>query len=211
MYLEKFKVSPIQYDDDSSSIFDKKTKLTFYAFWKSGMIERAFIKDTKETSMNNFIKSILSLFQYQLIDTEREEKDVTGVCRVKYVAKSSTKFFKIKKECSNDFEFHERLDKPLGTDRRTTRVNVITTSADGIVDSIHSSDSFIFHINAYPNTGFRIGSLFYLRQDGEIKECDVIKADDIENAIKTLEGFKEINLFPEFENKADEPTVSYFK
>lgn len=159
--------------------------------------------------MNNFIKSILSLFQFQLLDTEREEKDVTGVCRVKYVAKSSTKFFKIKKECSNDFEFHERLDKPLGTDRRFTRVNVITTTADGIVDSIHSSDSFMFHINAYPNTGFKVGSLFYLRQDGEIKDCEVLKVDDIEDAIKTLNGFKEINLAPDFENKTNAPTVSF--
>lgn len=204
-------MSPTQYEDDSSSIFDKKTKLTFYAFWKSGIIEKAFIKDTKETSMNNFIKSILSLFQFQLLDTEREEKDVTGVCRVKYVAKSSTKYFKIKKECSNDFDYHKRLDKPLGTDMRLTRVNVITTTADGIVDSIHSSDSFVFHINAYPNTGFKVGSLFYLRQDGEIKECDVLKVDDIEDAIKTLEGFKEINLLPDFENKSDEPTVSFSK
>lgn len=207
MFLEKFKTSPIAYNE-RPSILEKNAKLTFYAFWKSGNIERAFIRDTKDSSLNNFIRSILSLFQYQLLDTETEEKDITGVCKVRYVAKSSTKFVKIKKSCINDFELYERMDRPLGVDSRFTRVNVITTSADGVVDSIHSSDHHVFNVNAYPNVGYKVGSLFYLRQDGIIKDCEVLKAENIEDAIKTLEGFKEINLLPEFEEKTDVPKVS---
>lgn len=200
-------MSPIDYDD-KASILDKNTKLTFYAHWKAGTIEKAFIENTKETSLSNFIKSILSLFQFQQLDTEITEKDITGECRVRYIVKSSTKFMKMKKECSYDFEFRERLDRPLGTDRRLTRVNVITTTADGIIDSIHSSDHHMFHINAYPNVGFKAGSLFYLRQQGEIKECQVLKAENIEEAIKTLKDFTETDLLPEFKQKSDESTVS---
>lgn len=204
----------MQYEE-KSSILDKHPKITFYAYWKSGIIEKAFIQDTKDSSLSNFIKSILSLFQYQLADIEQSEKDISGTCQVKYVIKSSTKFAKIKNECSSDSEVFQRLDVPLGAKARFTRVNYYTTSTDGEITSIHSSDHHSFIVNAYPNVGFKIGSLFYLKHEGVVKECDVLKLDNIKNALNaiknTLQDYREVDLTADIDENSEELNVSYLK
>jgi microsomal triglyceride transfer protein large subunit len=176
------------------------------------MIEKAFIQDTKDSSLNNFVKSILSLFQYQLIDTERSEKDISGTCQVKYVVKSSTKFAKVKTECSSDSEISERLDVPLGAKARFTRVNYITTSTEGELSSIHSSDHHSFTVNGYPNVGFKMGSLFYVKHEGVVKECEVLKLDDIKSALNALKnslaGYTEVDLSPNVDEEVGESNVS---
>jgi hypothetical protein len=178
--------------------------VTFYAHWKAGIVEKAFIKDTKDSSLNNFIRSILSLFQYQMSDGEVVETDVTGTCNVKYIAKSSRRFMKIKTDCKHEsFYNHERTEKPLGCDTKITRVNIIETSADGLLDSIHSSDHHKLTVNAYKNVGFKTGSLFFLKL-GLVKSCETIKAENLEEALKTLDGFKETTLLPEVGSASSE-------
>ncbi|KAG5675253.1 hypothetical protein PVAND_005168 [Polypedilum vanderplanki] len=211
LYMEKFKVQPMDYDE-KSSILDKYKKSIFYAYWKAGIIEKSFIKNTKDSSLNNFLRSILSLFQYQLLDTKTTEKDISGTCQVKYVAKSSTKFLKIKSDCTA-IEQHERLDQPLGNEVKLTRVTVIETSTLGEIETLHSSDHHQFYINAYKHVGYKVGSIFYLKSDGTIKDCEVIKADNLENAIKTLEGFIETSILPEinFDKSTDVTIVKQLK
>ncbi|KAL7043314.1 hypothetical protein ACKWTF_001447 [Chironomus riparius] len=137
-------------------------------------------------------------------DGEAVETDVTGTCNVKYIAKSSRRFMKIKTNCKNEnFNNHERTDQPLGCDTKTTRVNIVETSADGILDSIHSSDHHKLSVNAYKNVGFKTGSLFYLKL-GLVKSCETIKAEDFDEAFKTLDGFKETTLLPEVEGDSSE-------
>jgi microsomal triglyceride transfer protein large subunit len=197
LYLEKFKVLPIDYDEIKSTL-NNYQKVTFYALWKSGTIDRVFIENTKDIKLQNFLKAIISLFQYKLLDTETTEQDVSGSCTVKYSARSSTQYMKSKTDCSNDFEFHERSDSPLGNSARFTRVNIIETSADGDVESIHSSDHHQFSVNGYPNVGFKVGSLIYIKRQGALVDCDVIKADDMESAIKSLKEYKETHIVAEY-------------
>lgn len=211
LYVEKFKVSPIQYEE-KSSILDKNSKITFYAYWKQGIIEKAFIQDTKDSSINNFVKSILSLFQFQLLDAERSEKDISGTCQVKYISKSSTKFAKVKTECLSDFDVIERPDIPLGSEVRYTRVNYITTSSDGALSSIHSSDHHSFTVNAYPNVGFKVGSLYYLKSEGEVKQCEVLKWNNMQEVLSsiktTLPDHKDTDLSAEYDTHDSELNVS---
>ncbi|XP_070505375.1 microsomal triacylglycerol transfer protein [Chironomus tepperi] len=203
LYLEKFKATPIDYDL-KKSILDGHDKLIFYAHWKAGIIEKAFIKDTKDSSLNNFLRSILSLFQYQTADGETVETDVTGTCDIKYIAKSSRRFMKIKTNCKNEkFYNHERPIKSLGCDTKITRVNIIETSADGLLDSIHSSDHHKLSVTAYNNVGFKTGSLFFLKL-GLVKSCEAIVADSFDDALKTLDGFTETTLLPEIGDESSE-------
>lgn len=185
---------------DKKSILNEHKKLTFFAHLRAGIIERAFLKDTKDSSLNNFIKSILSLFQYQLSEKTVVEDDITGTCVVRYISKSSTKFMKIKTDCRNDLQYRERSTKALGCEARITRVNIIETSADGFLDSIHSSDHHKFSVNAYKNVGFKTGSLFFLKLD-TVKDCETVKAESFDDAVKTLEGYKETNLLPELSDE----------
>lgn len=198
MYLQKFKVEPVSTDyDEKSSTLKSLHKTTFYAVWRRGTIEKVFLPQTKDASHDNFLRSILSLFQYQLTETETtREDDISGTCDVKYVSKSSTKFMKYKTNCASDLEFHERLDKPLGISSRFTRVNVITTSADGVLESIHSSDHHKLTVNAYPNVGFVAGSLLYLKQNGGQTECNKLAALSLDEALKYLGDLLETTLLP---------------
>ena len=185
--------------------------MTFYAHWKAGIVEKAFIKDTKDSSLNNFLRSILSLFQFQTTEGQAVETDITGTCNVKYITKSSTRFMKRKTDCKHEsFHHHERADKPLGCDTLITRVNFIDTSADGFIESIHSSDYHNLYINAYKNVGFKTGSLFYLKLD-QVKDCETIKAENFEDAFKTLDGYKETTLLPEMRgDSSEDANVNYF-
>lgn len=196
LYLQKLKVEPVDFDE-KSSILKSHKKTKFYAFWRQGTIEKAFLPETKDVSFNNFLRSILSLFQYQQSETETaSEDDISGTCQVQYVAKSSTKFMKYKTDCTSDLEFHERLDKPLSTYSRLTRVNVITVSADGHLESIHSTDHHKLAVNAYPNVGFTLGSIFYLRVDGAEVDCKTVEGKTVDDAVKGLKNVDETTLLP---------------
>lgn len=194
--MQKFKVEPVDYDGKSSTLKDLQKK-TFYAYWHSGTIEKVFIPESKDASLDNFVRSVLSLFQYQLAEGDSvREADISGLCDVKYVAKSSTKFMKYKTNCASDLEFHERLEKPLGVTTRFTRVNVISTSADGKLESVHSTDHHKFAVNAYPNVGFTVGSLFYLKSDGKETDCKKLLENSFDEAVKTLGDVTASDLLP---------------
>lgn len=189
-------MDPVDYDEKPSTL-KSLHKATFYAMWRQGKVENVFLPETKDSSLDNFLRAVLSLFQYQQIDGEKvREDDISGSCDVKYVAKSSTKYMKYKSNCASDLEFHERLDKPLSVNSRFTRVNVISLSAEGVLESIHSTDHHKFAVNAYPNVGFVTGSLFYLKSDGSSKDCKKIEAKSSTEAMKTLDDLLETTLLP---------------
>lgn len=194
--MQKFKVEPVDYDGKASTLKNLEKK-TFYAYWHSGTIEKVFMPKGKDVSLDNFVRSVLSLFQYQLTEGDAiREGDVSGLCDVKYVTKSSTKFMKFKTNCASDLEFHERLEKPLGITTRFTRVNVISTSADGKLESIHSTDHHKFSVNAYPNVGFTVGSLFYLKSEGKEADCKKLLENSLDEAVKTLGDVTTSDLLP---------------
>lgn len=172
------------------------------------MIEKVFLPQTKDTSIENFLRSVVSLFQYQLTEETTQEDDISGSCNVKYVAKSSTKFMKYKTDCKHDLAFYERLEKPLGVSSRFTRVNVITVSADGHLESIHSTDHHKFSVNAYPNVGFTVGSLFYLKFDGKTSECKILIAKAFNETIASLGDVEETTLLPVDTDASNSGSVS---
>lgn len=180
---------------------------------RQGKVENVFIPGTKDCSLDNFLRAIVSLFQFQQVDGETfQEDDISGTCDVKYVAKSSTKYMKYKTNCASDLEFHERLEKPLSVNNRFTRVNVISLSADGALESIHSTDHHKFAVNAYPNIGFVTGSLFYLKSDGSLNECKTIEAKNSSETMKNLGDLLETTLLPSSckNNLLETSTVSLF-
>lgn len=115
---------------------------------------------------------------------------------MQYSSKSSTKIMKYKTECQTDLEFHERLEAPLSTSTRLTRVNVITLTADGHLESIHSTDHHKLAVNAYPNVGFAIGSILYLRVEGPETECKKVEGKSVEDVVNKLKNYDESTLLP---------------
>lgn len=200
-------MEPVDYDEKKSSL-KAHHKTAFYAVWRHGIVEQLFLPKTKDISIDNFLRSIVSLFQYQLNEETGQEDDISGTCQVKYVAKSSTKFMKYKTDCVTDLVFRERLDRALGISNRFTRVNVISTSADGALESIHSTDHHKFSVNAYPNVGFTVGSLFYLKSSGHSSDCDVLKVKALNETFKSFGDVIETTLLAVDVGRDDTEKVS---
>lgn len=153
--------------------------------------------DENDDSIKNLRKSIISLFQYQLLDGKVVEEDVSGNCDVTYTAKSSTKYEKRKTLCrSTDIAYHERFDKPLGVAVKSSRTTDYSVTPDGTVDTVHSSEYHKFQVNAYSKVASVVESIFALKFDGRISNIESLKAQSFDEAIKLLKNYKEQSLLP---------------
>ncbi|XP_075980402.1 microsomal triacylglycerol transfer protein [Anticarsia gemmatalis] len=84
------------------SVWDSHGDSKFYAHWKNGVIQAAYLHPDDPLDILNYKKSIVSLFQFQVLDGEYNETDSTGACTVLYETMSINIFRKIKRWCSAD-------------------------------------------------------------------------------------------------------------
>ncbi|KAL0870825.1 hypothetical protein ABMA27_004672 [Loxostege sticticalis] len=82
-----------------SSVWDSYKDSSFYVHWKSGVIQAAYLDPAELPDVLNYKKGLISLFQFQIIDGQYNETDISGVCDVLYESISSTVFRKIKRNC----------------------------------------------------------------------------------------------------------------
>ncbi|XP_072945079.1 microsomal triacylglycerol transfer protein [Epargyreus clarus] len=90
-----------------ASPWDAHPHTTFYTHWKNGLIETSYLDTSEPVEIINYKKSLISLFQFQIIDGEHNETDISGTCKVMYETLSMQTIRKIKRECwstDNDME-----------------------------------------------------------------------------------------------------------
>ncbi|XP_059045786.1 microsomal triacylglycerol transfer protein-like [Achroia grisella] len=92
------------------SVWDSHTDSIFYAHWKNGVIESAHLDPSDVPDVLNYKKSLISLFQFQAVDGEHVESDISGKCDVIYESISTTTFKKTKVRCSAEEEDPEAED-----------------------------------------------------------------------------------------------------
>lgn len=202
LLLQRQKGDDVEYKE-KKSILDGHEETTFYALRQNGLIKSVYLPKTKDSSLENFLKGFASLFQYNLSDNTESttEEDVSGICKVSYLTKSATQTMKFKTECFNELVSRQRPEKLLEVGDRSTRVNVITSTSDGKLESIHSTDHHRFTVNAYTDVGFNVGSLYFIESKGQEVECKVIKNEKLIEVLKELRDFKEDNLLMKFDVK----------
>ncbi|XP_045500727.1 microsomal triglyceride transfer protein large subunit, partial [Colias croceus] len=83
------------------SIWDSYPLSTFYALWNKGIIETPYLDLNELTDIINFKRSLISLFQFQVLDGERNETDISGTCQVLYESLSAHVIRKIKRGCED--------------------------------------------------------------------------------------------------------------
>jgi microsomal triglyceride transfer protein large subunit len=183
---------------EKKSIFDDYKNSVFYAEWQQGVIPKVWhTNDLKDDSIENFQKALVSLFQYQLLDSESVENDVSGNCDVFYISKSSSKYEKHKTKCRfEDSILQERQDEPLGVDVKSNKVTYYTVVPDGTPDTVQSTEYHRVKINAYPDIGSVVESQILLKFDGRISDITPFKGDTIEKVEGLLENFNEQDLLP---------------
>lgn len=200
-------MTPLDFEE-KKSLLNNNDNLLFYAEWNSGVIGKVYLPNKKDVSIDNLLKSIISLFQYQLLDIDMNEKDISGNCDVKYNSKSSSKYMKRKMNCTSNFELQTRLDKPLGVTSKSSSVTVFTVTPDRSLETIHSSDHHNFNVNAYNKVGITVGSLFYLKFNDGISTVKAIEAKSMKEAVKTLDGVKKQSLIPSLDAQDNSHNVS---
>ncbi|XP_032519205.2 microsomal triacylglycerol transfer protein [Danaus plexippus] len=85
-----------------NSIWDLYSHSTFYAHWKLGLIETAYLDPKDPVEIQNFKRSLMSVFQFETVGKELNETDVSGTCHVQYETTSANTVRKYKSSCRLD-------------------------------------------------------------------------------------------------------------
>ncbi|XP_038222584.1 microsomal triglyceride transfer protein large subunit [Zerene cesonia] len=114
------------------SIWDSYPLSTFYAHWNKGFIKSSYLDLNELTDIVNFKRSLISLFQFQVLDGETNETDISGTCQVLYESVSANVIRKIKRGCED-----------WGGAGATRRVTRYTLDAAGVrelhAEEVHSA------------------------------------------------------------------------
>ncbi|KAG7312521.1 hypothetical protein JYU34_002044 [Plutella xylostella] len=112
------------------SEWDSHRSRPFYAHWNKGIIENVYVEPDEPLDFVNFKKSLVSLFQFQILDGEYTETDISGTCEVMYESLSIDVIRKFKRRCtwqgivsSDSATDQQGLDAPLPV-RRVHRIEL---------------------------------------------------------------------------------------
>ncbi|KAI8439040.1 hypothetical protein MSG28_012912 [Choristoneura fumiferana] len=81
------------------SLWDDHPSSEFLARWSAGRITETYLDSKDPPDVLNFKKALISLFQYQVEEGERNETDISGECEVQYEAVSPLTLRKFKHRC----------------------------------------------------------------------------------------------------------------
>ncbi|XP_050347431.1 microsomal triacylglycerol transfer protein [Nymphalis io] len=118
------------------SVWDAYSHSTFYAHWKNGLVQTAYLDPNELIDIQNFKRSLISLFQIQAFNGEHREIDISGTCDVVYETLSKQVIRKIKRRCSAPEWPAVGLDSVQA--RRLTRYS-LSDSLDAL-DELHAEE-----------------------------------------------------------------------
>ncbi|XP_045774729.1 microsomal triacylglycerol transfer protein [Maniola jurtina] len=82
-----------------ASAWDDHAHSSFYARLSGGLVQQLYLDPAEPIDVQNFKRSLVSLFQLQVSEAESNETDVSGECVVRYEAPAPTTIRKIKRGC----------------------------------------------------------------------------------------------------------------
>ncbi|CAH2042986.1 unnamed protein product, partial [Iphiclides podalirius] len=140
------------------SFWDGYYNSIFYAHWKNGLIEEAYLNLEDIPDVLNYQKSLISLFQLQVIDGEHNETDVSGVCDIFYDSISMRVIRKTKRRCHVPEEENEGSSSEIVSSKRLTRYTFSETL--DVLEEIHGEE---VHTAGYQNMDAAIKARVWLR------------------------------------------------
>lgn len=113
--LHKPKIQTFGEKQDVPKIIDKP----YYVVVEDGKVIELLADRSRDAYLLNLRRSIASFLNFHYENGPVPEVDVSGECIAFYSAKSSTKYEKIKSDCSNwDLKVSYRSEAPLGKCKR---------------------------------------------------------------------------------------------
>lgn len=169
----------------------------FYAHWNYGKIEAVYIAENEPEALVNLKKGLMSLFQYQLLDGDLAEVDISGECLANYVSTSSTSYQKLKKNCKplNGTVLFGRTEVPLGVTVDSYRSTSYKVTPHGSLDTVENRDFHAIRLQANRNVGGAVDSLLQLEWNGVEGKVAVIDVETIEEALKSIDWLKKQSLY----------------
>ncbi|XP_063386794.1 microsomal triglyceride transfer protein large subunit-like isoform X1 [Cydia fagiglandana] len=119
------------------SIWDSMPSSEFLAVWSEGHITEAFLDPSDPPDVLDYKKALISLFQFQVEEGERNETDVSGYCHVHYDAVSELVFRKSKMQCTWQETVDEDENDGCAERRRVVRYQL---SSAGLLDTITADE-----------------------------------------------------------------------
>lgn len=178
------------------SPLDSYSNDEFYAVWENGKITKVFIGEHENEALVNFKKGLVSLFQYQLLDGDHTEDDVSGSCHVKYTSTSPTTYQKLKEKCTkfNGTTYFARPELPLSVVIKRYQGTTYKVSPDGSLDTVESRDFHAVKLAANKNVGSVVDSVISIEWNGKDGHFDTVTASSVSDAVVSLGGLEEQTL-----------------
>ncbi|KAH8282010.1 hypothetical protein KR054_004908, partial [Drosophila jambulina] len=160
----------------------------FYISLVDGQPHKVIAHTSKDQSLLNLERGIASLFQLRLDASKEEELDVSGLCRVSYNVKSSTRVEKTKRDCALwDLRVTYHPEEALGVSQQSQEEVSYQLSSEGSLLKAESVETHRLSLTAKPDVGSVVRSALILQQSGQgSSEVKQLEQDSLEAAIEGL-------------------------
>ncbi|XP_065355823.1 microsomal triacylglycerol transfer protein [Calliphora vicina] len=167
---------------------DKIPDRPFYISFIENKPNKIIAHTSRDQSLLNIERGIASLMHINFENGPVSEIDVSGICNNFYNIKSSTKVNKIKTDCSHwDLKVNYRGEKPLGVHQKSFERVEYDLSADGQLLTASSVESHKLNLEAQPEVGTKVESLFVLKHSTFTSEpVEQLAYKTSDEAIKSL-------------------------
>lgn len=164
----------------------KLIKYPIYFEYTNGVIGRVYTSEVESIFCANVKKGLLSLFQLQETEGQRDEIDVAGECSA-YYAVYGGRITKTKQNCQN-VEIageYENVNKMFGVSPDNSFVTHYDT-ADGIIKSATGSSRHSIVINARPQLSAAVAAIQRLHYVSDAAGAAAISANNIKEALDLI-------------------------
>ncbi|KFB45478.1 AGAP010234-PA-like protein [Anopheles sinensis] len=158
----------------------------FYAWWQLGRINAVYFTESDSVQVRNSKKAIGALLQFQLLDGTYVEEDPSGLCKVTYTSRSSTRYHKTKGSCQFDSNRVQRTEYPLQSKVKISRNTDFTVSTEGSLQTVVSREFVKYLLNAFNNLGAYYESAIEMKATGSSRKAVVLQGSNIEEVLKDL-------------------------
>lgn len=160
----------------------------FYISLVRGQPDKVIAHTSKDQSLLNLERGIASLLQLRLDASQQEELDVSGLCRVSYNVKSSTKVEKTKRDCSLwDLRVNYHPEEALGVTQQAQETVFYELSSEGTLLHAESQENHRLNLAAKPDVGSFVKSSLILQHVSQgSEEVKQLQLGSLDKAIQSL-------------------------
>ncbi|XP_062589725.1 microsomal triglyceride transfer protein large subunit-like [Saccostrea cucullata] len=164
----------------------KLLKYPIYFEYTDGVVGKIYASEVESVFCANIKKGLLSLFQLQETEGQRDEVDVSGECSA-YYAVSGGRITKTKQNCQNVEIAGEfvNVNKMFGVSSDNTFVTHYDT-ADGVIKSATGSSRHSIIINARPQLNAAVVAIQRLNYISEAVGTAEVATNSIQDALDLL-------------------------